>query len=410
LLRELKKEKEAERKNILQTEINELKEKNKILRGSANQKMSEEFGTSQQNTTYQIISDIYPNMPSYIRAALNQNVVKSFSNELIEIKQGKRTLRTYRKGLPIPFMKDVMTFYKKDNNFHMQWVNDIDFQLFFGRDKSNNQHIIQQVLDKKYKYSNSSIQIKDGKIFLLFAVDIPDEKPELDASLSVGVDLGIKTPAHIALSKGLAHQSLGDINDFLKMRLQMQSRRTRLQKAVKTSSGGHGRTKKLKALDTLREYEANYVKTYNHTLAHQIVKFALDHRAKTIKLELLEGFGQEEKNKFFLRNWSYYQLQSFVKYKAEKSGIDVVFIDPYHTSQTCAVCNHYEEGQREKQAEFICKNEKCSTFDKIVNADYNAALNIARSTKFINKKEEGEYHKKHQAKSDNVIDIKEQQP
>ena len=78
----------------------------------------------------------------------------------------------------------------------------------------------------------------------------------------------------------------------------------------------------------------------------------------------------------------------------------VVFIDPYHTSQTCAVCGNYEEGQRETQAEFICKNAACKNKDKDgknakVNADYNAALNIAKSNVVVTKKEDCQYYKLH---------------
>ena len=84
----------------------------------------------------------------------------------------------------------------------------------------------------------------------------------------------------------------------------------------------------------------------------------------------------------------------------------VVFVDPYRTSQTCAVCGHYEEGQRISQAEFLCKNPQCSNKEDkgekkgqnaTVNADYNAALNIAKRAKIVGKKEECEFYKKKEA-------------
>ena len=74
--------------------------------------------------------------------------------------------------------------------------------------------------------------------------------------------------------------------------------------------------------------------------------------------------------------------------KAKRYGIEVVRVDPYHTSQTCSVCGNYEEGQREKQAEFECK--KCGTK---LNADYNAAKNIAMSDKIVSRRDECEYWK-----------------
>ena len=70
-------------------------------------------------------------------------------------------------------------------------------------------------------------------------------------------------------------------------------------------------------------------------------------------------------------------------------GIIVRYIDPYHTSQTCHICGHYESGQRLSQASFICKS--CGEEH---NADYNAGKNIAISTKFVTEKSECEFYKK----------------
>jgi putative transposase len=186
----------------------------------------------------------------------------------------------------------------------------------------------------------------------------------------------------------------------LKERTQMQARYQRLQKALKITNGGHGRTKKLKALEALQEKEQNFAKTYNHNISHQIVKFAVDNKASVIKLELLEGIAREEKNRFLLRNWSYYQLQTMIQYKAQKYGIEVMFIDPYHTSQTCAVCGHYEPNQRLEQAIFVCKNEQCKQVGVQTNADYNGALNIAKSKQFVTTKEECQYYMLSQKKKD----------
>ncbi len=249
-------------------------------------------------------------------------------------------------------------------------------------------------MDGTYKHSDSQIQLKNGKIFLLLVVDVPTTKQESNPTLSVGVDLGINIPAYCALSEGGYSKGLplGNREDFLKQRTQMQARYKRLQKALTVTNGGHGRTKKLKALEDLQEKEKNFAKTYNHNISQQIVKFALDNKASTIKLELLEGIAREEKNRFLLRNWSYYQLQTMIAYKAEKYGLHVLFVDPYHTSQTCAVCGHYAPNQRLEQAVFVCTNEQCKQTGVQVNADYNGALNIARSTKIVTKKEECQYY------------------
>jgi transposase len=96
---------------------------------------------------------------------------------------------------------------------------------------------------------------------------------------------------------------------------------------------------------------------------------------------MLDGFGQEEQHSFVLRNWSYFELQTMIEYKAARVGIKVVKIDPRHTSQTCSKCGHYEEGQK------ITRDFKCKSCGEKLDGDYNAALNIARSEKIVTKKE-----------------------
>ena len=118
-------------------------------------------------------------------------------------------------------------------------------------------------------------------------------------------------------------------------------------------------------------------------------------------MERLTGFGRDENDevgadfKFLLRYWSFFELQSMIEYKAKAANIDVRYINPYHTSQTCSFCEHYEKGQRINQSTFVCKNPECAkekgkqradgTFEGI-NADWNAARNIAFSTEYVDKK------------------------
>jgi putative transposase len=390
----LKTTKEVSEKTVIEDQITILSTEKRSIKQSESQQFTKDFGTSQQNTTYELIGHHFPSMPSYVKAALNQNIFKNFREDLFKVQTGQKSLRSYKKGLPIPFMSDSMRFEQKEDQILIHWVNGIDFILNFGRDKSDNQTIINRVLSKTYKIGNSSIQIKDNKIFLLLVVDIPNDEMQLDKSLSVGVDLGLNVPAYCALSEGYERLALGSRDDFLRVRVQMQERRRRLQKNLKLTQGGKGREKKLKAMERIKEAELNFAKTYNHQISHKIVEFAKKNLAATIKLELLEGFGEDEKNQFVLRNWSYFQLQTMIEYKAQKAGIAVVYIDPYRTSKICAKCNHYEDGQRESQAVFRCKNPACKNHNQEVNADYNGALNIAKSTKFVNSKEDCEYYKK----------------
>jgi IS605 OrfB family transposase len=372
---------------ILNEQLISLKEQRKIKTHTQEEEFRKIFGTDEQNSTYAIVRELFPEIPSTVVSALNYNVVKHFKKYLFKVKTGEQSLTTYRQGIPIPFQKVNLRFSRKgEDTFVLKWLQDVRFRVNFGRDRSHNQVIVQQIMDGVYDTGMSSLQLKEDKIFLLLSVDIPNKEPKgLDPNLAVGVDLGINTPAYCALSNEKSFLQLGNKRDFFDHRIQMQYRRKRLFKSLKLTQGGKGKTKKMKLLDKLEGLEKNYVRTYNHNISKQIILFALKHGAGTIKLESLTNIGKEYKNTSLLRNWSYHELQTLIKYKAEREGIGIVFVNPHRTSSVCARCNHYEPKQRIVQLIFRCKNPDCPNYMKDVSADRNAAINIAKSVEIVYK-------------------------
>ena len=84
---------------------------------------------------------------------------------------------------------------------------------------------------------------------------------------------------------------------------------------MKLSKGGHGRKRKMLALERFKEREANFVNTYCHRISKKVVEYALKNNAKYINIENLKGY---DSSKFILRNWSFYQLQQDITYKSRK--------------------------------------------------------------------------------------------
>lgn len=280
--------------------------------------------------------------------------------------------------------------YSKDLEMYIKFVNNITFKMVLGNPHRSAylRSELQQIFEEHYGVGCSSIQIKDDeygrtKIMLNLAIDVPDKKLELDENTVVGVDLGQKIPAVCALNNNQHKKEfLGSSDDFLRVRTQLQEQRRRLQISLKYTSGGHGRKKKLKPLKRFKERERNFVKTYNHKISKRVVDFAIKNNAKYINLENLKGMKTSD---YILRNWSYFELQQFIKYKASKYGIEVRMINPAYTSQVCSVCGNLEDGQRIDQAHF-----KCKACGAELNADFNAARNIAMSTNFVKEKDDDE--------------------
>ena len=114
--------------------------------------------------------------------------------------------------------------------------------------------------------------------------------------------------------------------------------------------------------------------TYNHRISRYIINLALKYNVKTIQMEDLTGFS-EQQSESLLKNWSYYDLQNKITYKAQENGIEVIKVNPKYTSKRCSVCGNIHIDNRhckENQADFTCKI--CGHKE---NADINASKNIA---------------------------------
>ena len=359
------------------------------------------IATSKKGSAYDLDVEFAKGLPT--ASSLGQKVKQDFSKACKDgLLYGKVSLPTYRKDNPLLVHVDyvrlretnphkdngiyhnyesydefISKLYDKDLEIFIRFANGITFKMILGQPHKSIylREEIKKIFDGEYNVCGSSIQFNDKKIILNMSMDIPKISRELDENTVVGVDLGIAVPAVCGLNNSnVKKQFIGSKEDFLRIRTQLQAQRKRLQKNVKITNGGHGRNKKLKALDKLSNKERNFVKTYNHYVSKQVIDFALKNNAKYINMEDLSGFNT---NKFILRNWSFYELQQFITYKAQRYDIEVRKINPYHTSQICSKCGHWEEGQRDTQDHFKCK--ACGYED---NADFNASKNIAKSIDF----------------------------
>jgi putative transposase len=123
-------------------------------------------------------------------------------------------------------------------------------------------------------------------------------------------------------------------------------------------------------LKMLSGKEKRFMLNYNHIITKNIVT---DPTHSVFILENLKGIRRKRKGKklnTWLSQWSYFQLEILLKYKAEALGKEVIFIDPRYTSQRCNACGLIEKTNRRKN-KYICKS--CGTIE---HADVNAAMNI----------------------------------
>jgi len=78
-------------------------------------------------------------------------------------------------------------------------------------------------------------------------------------------------------------------------------------------------------LERFREKERNYVNQRLHVYSRKLIDFCVKHHAGTLILMNQEKKIEIAKEEaFVLRNWSYYDLMTKIKYKAEKAGIELI--------------------------------------------------------------------------------------
>lgn len=217
-------------------------------------------------------------------------------------------------------------------------------------------------------YQRQLLQIQTGEVKLFyikkqFYITCPcnvNEEQIQEAKGILGIDLGI---INIAVDSEGTFYSGRDVEIYRK---KMLNRRKNLQK-----KGTKAAKRKLKAIS---KKQHKFQRDKNHCISKAIVEKA-KRLHYSIKLEDLQGIKDSVKahksTRSKIANWGFYQLKSFIQYKAKIKGVLVELIDPTNTSRTCPKCQYVSKSNRKTQAIFKCK--QCS-FE--ANADLVASWNI----------------------------------
>lgn len=207
------------------------------------------------------------------------------------------------------------------------------------------------------KYTNAQLVIRHRAAFLNVQVKLPDTPtPTKREPKVLGVDRGVLNIATCSDNAFFNSKKLRNVKgkfQYLKSKLQHLGTRSAKRKLKRLS----GR-------------ERRFVRDVNHVISKQIVNKPFN----VIALEKLEIKKTKKNGRRFnckLGNWSYGQLLTFIRYKAESLGKIVVEVNPKHTSQMCSKCGYINKSNR-RGLTFKC--QKCGYE---LNADLNAAYNIA---------------------------------
>lgn len=307
-------EKEKKERSIL------VGDKLKVIRGE----LAKILGTSIQNSTYQMLADHYPQVSSYIRSSLNQNITNNLIKDAFAVRMGEKTIRSYKKGMPIPFAKKAIINLTTEGFTFLEH----EIKFVFGNDRTRNQELIKKIKNEEFELCDSSIKVdtEKKKIYLLMCVAVPPKDNSLDDTIEAKIDISFGCPLIITNNSTPELIEVGDKSTLIQLRRQFDKRLTKLQTALTHNVSGNGRKKKLQALERLHKAEVNCATTHIHTYAKHAIEAVKKIRAKKIVIYLKDGILADDSEGMILRYWGFHSIIEKLSYKAALEGIEVEVI------------------------------------------------------------------------------------
>ena len=215
----------------------------------------------------------------------------------------------------------------------------------------------QKAIFEKGAPKEAELIFKHGTWYFNLVIEIP--APERTPNNKVmGVDLGENNIAAASTGKLIGGGKLRyDRDRFLAIRRRLQRNGSQSAKQL---------------LKRLSGREARHVTQVNHQVANAIISEAIKHNVGVIAVENLTNIRKRIKAgkrvRARLHRWAWYQLQTFIDYKAEAVGIDVIYVNPAYSSKTCSKCGAIATRNKHRLT--------CSCGNR-AHSDLNASQNLA---------------------------------
>lgn len=354
----------------------------------------EKFGKTYRNVVESEMKFIMNTLNTSNVGQTNAFVMKKWNTDKKDILNYRKSVASFKLNMPIYLKNTSYKIFQGSNGYEIDCAMFNKYQelkrLTFTIDKldGNKKTTLNKILSGVYKKGSMQIVKNNrGKWCLLISFSFEADKKELDLSRIVGIDVGITNALTMQIWDNKLEEwdrlswkdCVLDGKELIHYRQKIQARRIALLKNSKiagenTGKAGHGRKKRIEAINHMSEKVKNFRDTLNHKYSKYVIDFAIKNNCGVIQMEDLSGYS-EGTFETLLKNWSYHDLQNKVKYKAEEKGILVNFINPSYTSKRCSHCGCIHEDNRDckkNQSKF-----KCVICSYEENADINAAKNIS---------------------------------
>lgn len=296
--------------------------------------------------------EFYEQLRSEFPQAGSQLIIRGFAHVAGDMAREK-TQYVYRSNGALKLDKRLYTF--KSRSIISLWTVN-------GRDNFNMKLTkYHQALIFEHGGQAEIIQDRVSKDFF-FVISIGVDEEEIISPIGViGVDKGIVNLATTSTRRNFSGAQVeAERKKYWSLKKRLQAKGTRSAK---------------RKLSKLKKKESRFKKDVNHQISKQIVEEAKG-TLKAISLEDLTGISKratvKKEQRARHKGWSFFQLDSFIKYKAQRAGVSVIFVDPAYTSQQCPHCGTTTRKNRKVRDIF-----KCISCDFTEDADIVGAINIA---------------------------------
>ena len=260
-----------------------------------------------------------------ILAALNSLVVTQYNLERVQYQNGERTIRNYKKTIPIPIPPRNITQIRHSDKgkFYSFTIFGLPFNTYFGKDYDDKPVMWERFMNGQYSLGTSSIIFDKGKIYLHAVFKIENTMEEVKSAIIAEAELSLEIPIVVIIGKN--RYEIGSKEDYLYRRIAIQQSRKRAQKSVSYNRSSNGLTRKKQNLMSFADKEHRYIDQKMHVYSHRLINLCLKFGVGTLVLANQTDKELEVKeDHFLLRNWGYFGLKEKIKYKSEKAGIKLL--------------------------------------------------------------------------------------
>jgi IS605 OrfB family transposase len=210
-----------------------------------------------------------------------------------------------------------------------------------------------------YIRGQSDLLLRKGVFYLMANIELP-ESAAIEAKSTLGIDFGLKYITYDSDGVNYSGKSVEQKrSEIAKLAANLQSCGTKSAK---------------RHLKKLAGKMKRFRKNVNHEISKRLVAKAKDTQRRIALEDLrgIRGVTVRRNQRSRLDSWGFFQLRTFIEYKAKIAGVHVIAVPPRGTSHICPECGIESRKNRPVRDLFQCIG--CGYAGP---ADHIAAINIA---------------------------------